>query len=154
MKIQEIKSPWLVQRAKFKDVKIENIVGIDSLLSMDYMGSAEFEFGGLPQSLRRMVANFNQYEVFTVNKVKDSEDNSMRIYCNKNVFEPVRENAIHLSENSYGYKEVCDMQKYIKGNKDKNNFWWDIDQDYFIFFGKDKARKVEIAMQKLKNKWS
>ena len=110
--------------------------------------------GALPKSLHRMVDVLDQYEVFTVNEVKDHEGSSMKVYCKKELFEQVKENALHLSITQYGYKEFCDMKDYISGKKDRNNFWWDIDQDYFIFFGMNKSKKVEIAMQKLKEKWS
>jgi len=154
MKTQEIRKPYLVQRAKFTNIKTEDIVGIDSLLDCDYMGSAEFEWGALPKSLHRMVDILNQYEVFTIYDVKDLEGSSMKVFCQKNLFEQIKENALHLSINPYGYKEYCDMNDYISGKKNMNNFWWDISQDYFIFFGSNKAKKVEIAMQKLKEKWS
>jgi len=154
MKTKEIRKPYLVQRAKFTNVKNEEIVGIDSILDFDYMGSAEFEWGALPKSLHRIVDVFDQYEVFTVNEVKDHEGSSMKVYCKNEFFDQVKENALHLSINPYGYKEFCDMKDYISGKKNTNNFWWDIKQDYFIFFGKNKGKKVEIAMQKLKEKWS
>jgi len=44
MKTKEIRKPYLVQRAKFTNIKNEEIVGIDSLLDFDYMGSSEFEW--------------------------------------------------------------------------------------------------------------
>jgi hypothetical protein len=39
----------LIQRGKF--AKIESKKGIDSILSFDYMGSSESEWGALPKSL-------------------------------------------------------------------------------------------------------
>src|SRR5690242_4664141 len=50
--------PYLIQRGSFdrKRPKDDEITGPDSILSWDYMGSAEFEWGALPQSLRRIDA--------------------------------------------------------------------------------------------------
>lgn len=35
----------LVQRGKFNKIDMNDIVGIDSLIDFDYMGSSEFEWG-------------------------------------------------------------------------------------------------------------
>jgi len=78
----------------------------------------------------------------------------MFIYCNKNYFNEVKKCAIHLSKEKYGYKERCDMPNFIEGIKDVNNFWWDINNDFMVCFGKEYADKVKIAMTKLKEKWS
>lgn len=55
MKRDDAMQPYLIQRGGFK-LAPKEITGPDSILRFDYMGSAEFEFGALPQSLRRMDA--------------------------------------------------------------------------------------------------
>lgn len=45
---------WLVQRIRRRDMS--SAKGIDALFTFDYMGSAEFEFGTLPQALKAMRA--------------------------------------------------------------------------------------------------
>ena len=54
---------WLIQRAKFEDRKS---TGIDSILSFDYMGSAEFEWGALPKSLKFIRGHFKEYDYHNV----------------------------------------------------------------------------------------
>lgn len=54
-------SSYLVQRATIKTTDREHIAGIDSLLA--YMGSAEFEFGSLGASFRRIMASFDDYVI-------------------------------------------------------------------------------------------
>lgn len=49
-----MKKPYLVQRILKKDYSAPGKKGVDALFSFDYMGSAEFEFGALPQALKRM----------------------------------------------------------------------------------------------------
>jgi len=46
--------PYLVQRVSRYDQASERRKGIDAHFGMDYMGSAEFEFGQLPYSLKAM----------------------------------------------------------------------------------------------------
>lgn len=49
-------TPWLVQRLRVRTYQA-NRKGVDSKFEMDYMGSAEFEFGTLPDTLRKMRSN-------------------------------------------------------------------------------------------------
>lgn len=51
-----MKNPYLVQRLCRKDPKFVDLskIGIDRVCSLDYMGSAEFEFGAIPTALRTM----------------------------------------------------------------------------------------------------
>ena len=51
----------LVQSGHFKkdidELNKKEINGLDDIVSLEYMGSAEFEWGALPRSLRRMTIN-------------------------------------------------------------------------------------------------
>lgn len=149
--------PYLIQRARFKGVPLQDIVGMDSLFHFDYMGSAEFEFGALPKSLRTIVENHADYEMFTVNEVKNLNGETMQLYCHKDVFERAKENATHLSNEPYGYKEYCDMPHYLgkrEGYEVGNDFWWDISNHYMICFGEDHAIKLLTALEKMAEKWA
>ena len=42
MDFQTIQTPYLIQRGTFKNIKEDEIQGLDSLISYDYMGSSEF----------------------------------------------------------------------------------------------------------------
>lgn len=48
-----MKETYLVQRIEKRD-EIRKDKGVDSYFRMDYMGSAEFEFGAIPTSLKQM----------------------------------------------------------------------------------------------------
>ncbi len=45
--------PYLVQRIITRDVPCPAKKGVDKYFSFDYMGSSEFEYGALPEALRR-----------------------------------------------------------------------------------------------------
>ena len=45
---------WLVQRLEKHTNPVTDSKGVDSVFRMDYMGSAEFEWGALPKSLKQM----------------------------------------------------------------------------------------------------
>lgn len=150
--------PYLIQRGKFKSTPLQDISGVDSLFEFDYMGSAEFEFGALPKSLRIIVENSANYGMFTISEVKNLDGEPMQLYCHRTVFERAKENAIHLSNEPYGYKEYCDMADYVAGKaktyRPANDFWWDIGNHYMICFGEDRAIKLLMALEKMVEKWA
>ena len=58
--------PWLIQRMRRRpanDPQAEKYAGPDRLWVMELMGAAEFEFGALPEALRRMALVRGQLEV-------------------------------------------------------------------------------------------
>ena len=65
----------LVQSGHFKrnvdSLSKKDINGITDIILLDYMGSAEFEWGSLPCSLKRMTINKDFYKVFVFNQYKD-----------------------------------------------------------------------------------
>lgn len=117
--------PYLVQRASFK--KRENRIGIDAILSFDYMGSSEFEWGALPASLKRIranIANFKFYILFV-------GDKSITVFSDQSV-ELLQEYLDKLAKNTFHCKEFTAFDKYIKGGEyfsNKFDFWWDIQND-------------------------
>lgn len=64
--LPERSRPWLIQRMRRRpddDPMAEKYTGPDRLWVMEYMGAAEFEFGTLPEALRRMALVREQLEV-------------------------------------------------------------------------------------------
>ena len=55
--------PALIQRMCKRASPLERYIGPDRLWSMEYMGSAEFEFGALPEALRRMASHRARLQV-------------------------------------------------------------------------------------------
>jgi hypothetical protein len=51
----------LIQRGKFEDRDFKT--GIDSIVVFDYMGSSEFEWGSLPESLKCIQESINEYSI-------------------------------------------------------------------------------------------
>lgn len=155
-----MKNLWLIQRAKFKKVEKENIEGIDSLLTFSYMGAAEFEFGALPQSLRRIIVEGNgQYGFIEIPQVKNKSKESAFVYCKLSEKDEIKEAVKHLSKKDYGYKEPALMASYIMNGENINssyndcNFWWDIENDFLVLFGEEKRELLQEAINKMKEKW-
>lgn len=128
--------PYLIQRAKFTNSPDQK--DIDSILDFDYMGSAEFEFGALPQSLKRIRENIANYciSTFEINSKKISVFYDNKLI--KNVKE-LSEIINGLADNKFLLKEYCDFQHYIYFTPHmlKSDFWWDIKND-FMFWKSNK----------------
>lgn len=154
---------WLIQRGKFKDIKENEITGIDNLISFDYMGSSEFEWGALPKSLKRMLWGkdsdyFGFIEMDDI-KISVSKNNkrtaNVVVYGNTNKSEDIKEAVRHLSVHKYDYKEFCDFPEWFNNNRDRdarNNFYWDIDNDYMVFWGTEHISKIKKAFDEMKNR--
>ena len=145
----------LVQSGCFKDninlLDEKDINGLDDIISFDYMGSAEFEWGSLPRSLRRMTLNKDFYKVFTFNQYKDKNGYSLKVYAPKLYLKNVQNIIDRLVVNGEGLQEDCTLHKYIADSlKCKSNFWWDIENDFFIFF--ENTDKIIQAMEALKKR--
>lgn len=121
---------YLVQRAKFRDEINRN--GLNNILSFDYMGSAEFEFGALPKSLKRIRENIGEYSYFEI----QLDRYKIIVFCNKNLFADVKYEIVEIVLNKRNLKESCDLKYlFVKDLfcKCYNDFWWDIDNDFMFF---------------------
>jgi len=124
--------PYLIQRASFakRDKK-----GIDSILRFDYMGSSEFEWGALPESLCRIRTLISDYTYLDV----PIKDKVITVFCKSLQKSDVKQYLSELSENKWHLKGYSDFNNYINSSKySKNNtdFWWDIEND-FMFWKKN-----------------
>lgn len=130
-----MEKPYCIQRAKFDNNRPDK-KGIDRLLQFDYMGSAEFEFGALPASLKRVRKDLNNYIMFDYS-FKKFPSVSVTVYCKKEQYDFIGDILEELSEGKLRLKEYCDLRGYVNPKKEhsynRNDFWWDIDQDWFFW---------------------
>lgn len=121
---------YLVQRAKFRDEI--NRKGLNNILSFDYMDSAEFEFGALPKSLKRIRENISEYGYFDI----QLDCYRITVFCNKNLFADVKHEIVEIALDKRYLKESCDLKYlFVKDSfcRCYNDFWWDIDNDFMFF---------------------
>ncbi len=123
--------PYLIQRAKFNIQ--EDKKGIDSVISLDYMGSSEFEWGGaLPKSLLGIRGEIKKYIYLDV-AIKGK---MITVFFNGNLKNEIEQYLIELSENKHHLKEFSAFDKYINEDgyfKDKFDFWWDIENNVMFW---------------------
>ena len=117
-----------------------NQMGIDTLVSFDYMGSSEFEFGALPKSIKRIRDTIQTYRGKKF-YIKNCFSETKIIYCffsdkitsddMQSIFERLAKNEISLQEYS-DFDSYINNEQYYRGT----NFWWDI-ENHFMFWAHD-----------------
>src|SRR4051812_8168151 len=65
----------LIQRATIQPRERK---GLDGIIELDYMGSAEFEFGDVPRSLKRIREGLASYEAKDFDPIPQ---NSLTVFC-------------------------------------------------------------------------
>lgn len=123
--------PYLIQRAKFQDQTNSSKEGIDSILDFDYMGSAEFEFGALSDSLKRIRDHASEYHQFEY----IINSNKITVFCKKKNYADVCVIINDLADNKFYLKGYCDFGDWIHSKKNHRNsdFWWDIENDFMFW---------------------
>lgn len=131
---------YLVLRGSFEDRDYKT--GIDSILKFDYMGSSEFEWGAIPDSLdriRKEIPSYTYLDVPIQGKVitvfcKDSQKTEVKTYLEK------------LASGAFHTKEWHAFDGYVKDSgffKNRFNHWWDIEND-FMFWKKNNDFEVKF----------
>ena len=71
----------LIQRGQFNRDG-EGLTGRTGVVDLDYMGSAEFEFGAIPKSYRRIMHEFDKY-IYTSTGIYTKDNNELVLFSNQ-----------------------------------------------------------------------
>lgn len=153
-------TPYLIQRCQLKKPapKRDDIKGVDSLLSYDYMGSSEFEWGAQPAALKRLTPQIADVKIFET-PLKATDGRGLFLVCvESNKDEALRQVTIVADEKKARTKEHVGLERALKceykGYTTKDLVvWWDIDHDWFACLGKPVAKDVLLALQRLAERW-
>ena len=121
---------WLIQRGKFENREYKT--GIDSILSFDYMGSAEFEWGALPKSLGNIREDLNNYTYLDV----PLNSKVITVFCKDSQKGDIKQYLTELAENKMHLKGFSAFNQYVNNSgffKDRFDFWWDIENDLMFW---------------------
>lgn len=157
----EFRKPYLVQRGaihrplgKYEGVKLTSAV------DMDYMGAAEFEFGALPLSLRRIQAQmqlFQQYKLDSHKVTCEGHDYVLRVFANFDTDEQkeqyegwlheIAADTVRLKEHT-GFEIHGRGTNFPKIDRFGTDFWWDIKNDVMFSFDKNFMNRIERHLKK------
>lgn len=154
-----IRDPYLIQRMKFREPKEGPT--IDGILRMDYMGSAEFEFGALPASLKEMCRDLESLSIHMLNDVVNVDGKRLCLICKESDVEEYSKFIPKLIERKLRLKEASYLDQEHTGKDfagrplseyNRTDAWWDIDNHIMFTYGKDNARKILNAISALRDK--
>ncbi len=139
------RTPYLIQRATINRPLADKDTRLSRAANLDYMGSAEFEFGALPKSFRRIEQNADAFVMRLVPEIQEGEA-VLRVwsYLNDEDFAAYKQHLLAMRENKLRLKE----SSYFDANHNKNfkhlraDFWWDIDNDVMFGFDKNFMNRV------------
>jgi hypothetical protein len=128
---------YLIQRGTI-DVR-DYKTGIDSIIDFDYMGATEYEWGALPDSLKRLRKDINEYVYLDVpiNKkvvtvfCKDAQKSEVKTYL-----EELADGKMHTKLGSYFDQFAKPSTRDLEWQKKHPlniNFWWDIENDLMFW---------------------
>ena len=139
----------LIQRGHFliKNIsELETIPkeldGIRRIIDLDYMGKFEFEGNAVIIS-RMFIEYYNTDYQFYETNIKSSNNKIMYLYLNSKIIENRPITYINKLAQIL-YDREYSIYEYVKNpEKSYNDFWWDINNDYLIFFGEEKIELIK-----------
>ena len=126
---------WLIQRGLFTtDTRNTSTLKFPNTVDLDYMGAAEFEWGALPHSLRRMMYHFEKYEMFKTG-IFSPEGEELMVFCTKEKSTDIIRMLKEYIDKPYELKEFSELEKIPTAKADDtswqgrcSDFWWCIDR--------------------------
>lgn len=140
-----MKSLYLIQRGSIKRPLPSQFdaVRLSQAVSLDYMGSSEFEWGALPESFRRIEAHPTTFIMRVVDSIadtKDGIDRPLKVWSclQDNEFEAYVVELTKLRDGQVSTKEYTSFQKDRQLSRyNDTDFWWDIQNDTMFGFDVD-----------------
>ena len=133
-----MRSMYIIQRCEYKGK--DKTVGtsiVSDFYPQDYMGSAEFEFGAKPSSLRKMYEEAKSYDIFKIFLLGQT----VWVWGNPTNAEDITKQLGDYITDKKRLKEYISLPEILKGEKksyQRDDFWWDL-ENHFVFSLDEKA---------------
>lgn len=145
--------PYLVQRARFKANGAVPSQGWDAIVSHDYMGSAEFEFGALPAAMRVLVATRKSLvAVPTARKSHDGHD--LVVICEKERESDAIAAVEQILCGKARLKDPALIKERLSGDRHcrDTEIWWDLQNNWIATLGMKNASRLLEAINAVAGK--
>ena len=154
---------WLIQRGKINKEGGPNLTGREGVISLDCMGSTEFEWGAIPFSFRKIMHDFEEYGLFD-SEVKVVGNRKLLLFCKKDEKDKIASALRYFVQNPYRLKEWSNLEKLIQvadiskpWTICRTRFWWCIDKgeygQWMAFLEEDAERIYEAIKYDYHNWW-
>ena len=146
-------SPYLVQRAHFRANGANPSQGWDAIVSHDYMGSSEFEFGALPRAMRALVAT--RKSLITIPTAHRSHDGHDIVVISEKEREPDAIAAVEqILCGKARLKEAPRLKERLAGDRysQDTEIWWDLENNWIATLGMKNAGRLLEAINAVAGK--
>jgi hypothetical protein len=144
-----MKTPYLVQRATINRPLVEG--HLSAAVALDYMGSAEFEWGALPKSLQALEVVATSIQVTTEPRISGDNGESLRVL---HAFSPdeYEEYVGHLLALRAGQGRTKESTWFDVGHPARFktlrcDLWWDIENHAMWTFDKVFSKRLVGVLQ-------
>lgn len=104
---------------------------VDSVVTLNYMGHTEYEFDNVDMSLYRISLNLPFYKVITFNEYTNKDGLPLKVLCPIMYVNLVQENIKSIMNGNAELLGIYDINR----DAEDNNFWWDLENDFMMFYG-------------------
>lgn len=143
----------LLQRGKFiiKEIsELDNITeekdGIKKIIDLNYMGQFEFEGNSVPISRMFIEYYKDDYMYFPI-EIYNKDNDKMYFYFNKTLLENKPKSYLYNVAKRILERDFSLWEHINKNSDDSTDFWWDLNGDYFIFFGDKKIELINYFIE-------
>ena len=146
-------TPWLIQRAKINKPLAPPATKLSDAVRFDYMGSAEFEFGALPESLRRIEKRFESSTICLIDWLTE-DSKPLRVFSpfNDGEYNEYVDFLDRLRSSPLGFVRLKERSEFSLAERSSafekgdtsylSNFWWDITNDVMFSFHKEFMNRL------------
>ena len=96
------------------------------------------------RSIDRIIVNSKLYDYFTFPEYVNNSGEELIVYGPKIFIDHITEKVKDLVINNRS-----GLYEYMKGAEQDVDFWWDLGNDFYVFFGEEKKRLIEIVQDYL-----
>jgi len=124
-----------------------------NLVELEYMGSSEFEWGAIPQSLRRMGEQIQTGKTVVMQDIRNADNQPLRVYYGSNELkESHRPQFIEdLHQLRAGTKRLKECSRFEASRKPygdrETDFWWDLESDVMWSFNKYLMNDLPVVLK-------
>lgn len=138
-----------IQTGRFKN-EIKEIKDIHSIINLN-LSQKYFDYDKIPKSIIRMLTNYDFYKIYTIEKIKNKKNEELKIYAPFIHIEHIL-NLIKKEIKEDNHKDYYNIKDYLENKKKNNyaNFWWDLENDYYMFFGQKNEKLILKAQEQTK----
>lgn len=143
----------LLQRGKFIIKEISELYsvaeekdGIKKIIDLEYMG--KFEFEGNSVHISRMFIEYykDDYMYFPID-IYNKNNEQMYFYFNKTLLENKSKSYLYNVAKQILERDFSLWEHINKNSCDSTDLWWDLNGDYFIFFGDKKIELINYFIE-------